>query len=321
VTDQYRHLFGPVPSRRFGRSLGVDLTPYKICTQDCIFCQLGRTTDLTVLRGEYVPVDEVIAELGQWLKSQGKADYITLSGSGEPTLHSRFHEVIRFVRENSTIKTVLLTNGSLFHIPEVRSGASLAHIVKVSLSAWDQKSYAWVNRPHPSIEFKQIIDGLKRLRNQFFGPLWIEVFLVWGMNSTSSDVSRIAMLAEEIIPDRIQLNTVVRPPAEDFVDAVPKEYIMSLCPLFRPTAEIIPDFNAGKDIELQASKETVLAILRRRPCTADHIGKAFGMHLNEVSKYLGSLMQDGQIREERKSGDIYYSALRMENNLQAHIQV
>jgi wyosine [tRNA(Phe)-imidazoG37] synthetase (radical SAM superfamily) len=315
--DQYKYLFGPVPSRRFGRSLGVDLTPYKTCTQDCVFCQLGRTTALTVSRDEYVPVDEVIRELGEWFKTKGKADYITLSGSGEPTLHSRFHEVIRFIRENSVIKTVLLTNGSLLHIPEVRRGASCADIVKVSLSAWDQRSYGWINRPHQAIKLSQLVEGLKIFRGQFTGELWMEIFLVWGVNSTPSDVSRIAVLAEQIGPDRIQLNTVVRPPAEDFIEAVPEENILSLCPLFRPTAEVINDFKAEKDIELQATKETVLAMLRRRPCTADHICRAFGMHLNEVSKYLGSLMQDGQIREERKSGDIYYSALRMESNRHA----
>lgn len=306
--DQYKYLFGPVPSRRFGRSLGIDLTPYKTCSQDCVFCQLGRTTDLTVSREEYVPVNEVVSELNEWLKTNGKADYITLSGSGEPTLHSCFHEVIRFVREKSDIKTVLLTNGSLLHIPDVRIAASYAHIVKVSLSAFDQKTYRWINRPHPAIEFRQFVDGLKVFRSQFAGEMWMEVFLIWGMNSTPSDVSRIAGIAKEIRPDRIHLNTAVRPPLEEFVEAVPKEQMISLCPLFCPTAEVIADFNAEKDIELKANKETVLAMLRRRPCTAGQIAKAFSMHLNEVSKYLGNLKQSGQIREEWKNGDIYYAA-------------
>jgi len=313
LTGQYKYLFGPVPSRRFGRSLGVDLTPYKTCTQDCVFCQLGRTTDLTVARDEFVPVNEVNKELGKWLKTDGTADHITLSGSGEPTLNSRFHDVIQYVRENSHIKTVLLTNGSLLNIPEVRSGASRAHIVKVSLSAWDERSYGWVNRPHPSLEFKQLVDGLKRFRDQFFGELWIEVFLVWGMNSTPSDVMRIAKLSEEILPDRIQLNTAVRPPAEDFVDPVPKENIASLCNLFRPTAEVITDFVDEEDIKLKANRETILAMLKRRPCTPNQIASAFGMHLNEVSKYLGSLIRSGLIREKRENGDLYYIALTMDN--------
>jgi wyosine [tRNA(Phe)-imidazoG37] synthetase (radical SAM superfamily) len=307
--SQYKYLFGPVPSRRFGRSLGVDLTPYKTCTQDCVFCQLGRTTNLTVTRDEYVPINEVIRELGEWLKTNSKADYITLSGSGEPTLHSRFHEVIRFVKKNSPLRTVLLTNGSLLSVPEVRSAASIAHIVKVSFSVYDQKTYRWINRPHPSIEFKQFVDGLRVFRSQFTGEMWMEVFLIWGMNSTSSDVSRIASIAQEIRPDRIHLNTAVRPPLEEFVEAVPKEQMISLCPLFRPTAEVIADFSAEKDIEIKANKETVLAMLRRRPCTAGQIAEAFSMHLNEVSKYLGNLKQAGQIREEWKNGDIYYAAL------------
>jgi wyosine [tRNA(Phe)-imidazoG37] synthetase (radical SAM superfamily) len=266
---------------------------------------------LTVTRDEYVPINDVIEELDGWLKENGKADYITLSGSGEPTLHSRFHEVIRFVRENSPLRTVLLTNGSLLSIPEVRSAASVAHIVKVSLSVYDQETYKWINRPYPSIEFKQFVDGLKVFRSQFTGEIWMEVFLIWGMNSTSSDVSRIASIAEEIRPDRIHLNTAVRPPLEEFVEAVPKEQMISLCPFFHPKAEVIADFSAEKDMELKTNKETVLAMLRRRPCTAGQIAEVFGMHLNEVSKYLGILKQAGQIREEWKNGDIYYTALRI----------
>lgn len=310
MTDQYRYLFGPVPSRRFGRSLGVDLTPYKTCTQDCVFCQLGKTTDLTVSRMEYAPVDEVTGELNRWLTSGGQADYITLSGSGEPTLNSCFHKVIQYARENSEIKTVLLTNGSLLNIPEVRSGASRAHVVKVSLSAWDQRSYIWVNRPHPSIYFKQYIDGLKRFRDQFHGELWMEVFLVWGMNSTISDVTKIAVLAEQIVPDRIQLNTAVRPPSEDFVEPVPRDNIAVLCDLFRPTAEVIADFNIIKDIKIQTNRETILSMLKRRPCTAKQIAGAFGMHLNEALKYLGDLTGKKQVSEKRKNGELYYFAVK-----------
>jgi wyosine [tRNA(Phe)-imidazoG37] synthetase (radical SAM superfamily) len=159
--EEYKHIFGPVPSRRLGRSLGVDLTPYKTCTQDCVFCQLGRTPNKTITRREYVPIGKVLDEIEEWLRRDGKADHITLSGSGEPTLHSCFGEVLGFVRNNSAIKAVLLTNGSLFHLPEVRREALKAHIVKVSLSAWDQASYGWVNRPHPDLDFKQLMTSQK----------------------------------------------------------------------------------------------------------------------------------------------------------------
>jgi len=309
---QKKYLFGPVPSRRFGRSLGVDLTPFKTCSLDCVFCQLGPTMNKTTIRDEYVSTEAVIAEIDEWMKTDGKADYVTLSGSGEPTLHSRFGEVLEFIRSNSKIPAVVLTNGTLLHLPEVREAALLANIVKVSLSAWDQASYGWVNRPHAQLKFTQLIKGQKAFRKQFRGELWLEVFLVAGMNSAPSDVGRIAALAGEIEPDRIQLNTVVRPPAEKFAAALSREHLSSLCHLFRPTAEVIAEFSAEKDPGVQANKETILSMLQRRPCTADQIAKGFAMHLNEVSKYLGNLMRTGQIREERKNNTVYYAATGME---------
>jgi wyosine [tRNA(Phe)-imidazoG37] synthetase (radical SAM superfamily) len=305
---EYKHIFGPVPSRRLGRSLGVDLTPYKTCSQDCVFCQLGGTPSKTITRREYVPIKAVLNELGKWLKRGGKLDHITLSGSGEPTLHSRFGEVLRFIRMNSAIKAVLLTNGSLFRLPEVRRAASQAHIVKVSLSAWDQVSYSSVNRPHPDLDFEQLIEGQKSFRAEFKGELWIEVFLVAGMNSIPSDVAKIAALVDLLKPDRIHLNTAVRPPAEDFVAPVSRDCLVSLCDLFRPSAEVIAEYKDKGGFEIQANKEAIISMLKRRPCTAEEIAEAFGMHLNEVSKSLGNLVQKGQICTERSRGSLYFVA-------------
>ena len=308
-----KYLFGPVPSRRFGRSLGIDLSVYKTCSLDCVFCQLGRTTKKTLARREYVPTDMVIAELREWLAKDGKADYITLSGSGEPTLHSRFGEVLEFIHSNTRIPAVLLTNGTLLHLPEVRDAASLADIVKVSLSAWDETSYCWVNRPHPQLHFGQLIEGQKAFRAQFKGKLWMEVFLVAGINSMSSDVSKIAALAEEIRPDRIQLNTVIRPPAEEFAVALSRKQAEALTHLFHPRAEVIGEFKTKYPERMQVNQETIFSMLQRRPCTARQIADTFGMHLNEVSKYLGNLMHIGQIRTERRDNTVYYGAIRMED--------
>jgi len=303
----YKYLFGPVPSRRFRRSLGVDLTPFKTCSLNCVFCQLGRTTEKTVTRQEYVPTGSVIAELEEWLKTDGRADYITLSGSGEPTLHSRFGEVIEFIRSNSTIPAVLLTNATMLHLPEVREAASQANVVKVSLSAWDQASFGWLNRAHPQLLFDRLIEGQKAFRSQFNGQLWMEIFLVGGMNSIPADVRKIAALAKEIGPDRIQLNTAVRPPAEDFATALSRERMEALSHLFHPTAEIIAEFQAMHEDRMQADQDTILSLLQRRPCTADQIADTFGMHLNEVLKYLGNLIRIDQIRTQRKQTTVYYT--------------
>lgn len=314
---EYKYIFGPVPSRRLGGSLGVDLTPHKACTQDCVFCQLGRTTNKTITRREYVSTEEVLDELGQWLKRDGRADHITLSGSGEPTLHSRFGEVLRFARENGSIKVALLTNGSLFHLPEVRKDALQAHIVKISLSAWDQASYGWLNRPHPDLDFRQLIGGQKAFRNEFMGELWIEVFIVPGMNSIPSDVAKIASLADLLKPDRIHLNTAVRPPAEDFVVPLSRERLASLGNLFRPPAEVIAEYKNKGGFEIQGNEEAIISMLRRRPCTAGDITRAFGMHLNEASKYLANLLRQGRIRTERISRSLYYKAT-MKERMESH---
>lgn len=309
----YQYLFGPVPSRRLGRSLGIDLTPYKTCSLDCVFCQLGRTSVKTVKRREYVDTEGVLSELKDWLETDGQADYITLSGSGEPTLHSRFGEVLKFIRKNSTIPTVLLTNGTMLYLPEVRESAAHANVVKVSLSAWDQAPYEWVNRPHPQLPFDQQIEGQKTFRAQFKGQLWMEVFLIQGMNSISKDVRKIAALAKEIAPDRIQLNTAIRPPAEDFVMPLSEEQMSTLTHLFQPKGEIIAEFNTYRSRDVQATQNTILAMLRRRPCTAEQIANGFSMHINEVLKYLGILMHAGHISTERRDMAVYYVAVSEEN--------
>jgi wyosine [tRNA(Phe)-imidazoG37] synthetase (radical SAM superfamily) len=298
-----------VPSRRFGRSLGVDLTPYKTCSFNCIFCQLGRTTVKTVERQEYVPVKEVIEELRDWLKTSGEADYITLAGSGEPTLHSRFGEVIEFIRTSSDIPVVLLTNASLLDNPEVRTAASKANIVKVSLSAGDPALFKYINRPAPELSLAGLVEGIQTFRREFTGELWLEVFLIWGVNSTPKDISRIAELAETFKPDRIQLNTAVRPPAEGFVQPTPRKKLEQFVDCFTPKAEIIAEFSSKTIPSATANEDTILAMLQRRPCTAIEISEVLGLHINEVSKYIGKLDRTNRIHAESNRETPYYAAL------------
>lgn len=310
--SNYKYLFGPVPSRRLGRSLGVDLTPLKTCTLDCIFCQLGRTTNKTMDRHEYAQVRHVESELDAWIKEGGKADYITLSGSGEPTLHTRFGDVLQFIHERTKIPTALLSNGTLFWQPEVREAAKRADLVKLSLSAWDQFSFEHINRPHPDLKFPRIVDGYRAFRSGFQGKLWLEVFLIWGTNSVIADVEKIAALAETIGPDEIHLNTAVRPPAEEFALAMPRKEMEALPGLFHPTARVIAEFPSDKSADVAANEGTILAMLKRRPCTVQQIAEVFGMHLNEVSKYLGKLSRTGKIRSQNSGREGSFVAVEGE---------
>lgn len=306
TTRRYTHLFGPVPSRRLGRSLGVDLTPFKTCSFDCIFCQLGRTTTKTLERQEYIPVDAVIAELDAWLKDGGTADVITLAGSGEPTLNSGFGRVIEFVRGASRIPVALLTNGSLMRDPDVRAQAARADVVKLSLSAWDPATLAHINRPAPAIDFDRLIEGQRLFRRQFTGELWVEVFLVWGVNTTPRDVSRIAELVKSIAPDKVHLNTAVRPPCEAYAHAVPEARMRALAPLFEPAAEVIAEYSREASVGIQANEAAIADMVRRRPCTLGQVCQVFGLHRNEAAKYLGALTRTGQVILQRRDGEAYY---------------
>ncbi|HOW98486.1 MAG TPA: radical SAM protein, partial [Kiritimatiellia bacterium] len=257
----FRHLFGPVPSRRFGRSLGVDLTPLKTCTLDCVFCQLGHTSCKTLERREYVPVAEVTTELARWRDEGGQADYITLAGSGEPTLHSGFGDVLEFIRDELPVPAVLLSNGTLFWESDVREAACQARIVKLSLSAWDTRTFQRVNRPHPELSFDVVVAGLRTFRQMFPGTIWLEVFLVDGLNTTAEGLERLARLAETIAPDEIHLNTAVRPAAERAVQAVPRERMEEWAGWFRPRATVIAGFPKRSGVNIEAGERAILDML------------------------------------------------------------
>ena len=302
----YRYVFGPVPSRRFGRSLGIDLTPPKTCSFNCIFCQLGPTPHPTLERQEYVPVQTVKDEILHWRDAGGTADYATLSGSGEPTLHAGFGSILRFLKTELPCPAVLLSNGSLFHLPEVRQAANEADVVKLSLSVWDDASFRRVNRPHPDLDFTRHLADMQTFRKTYLGQIWLEVFLVAGLNDAPEDAARIAALAETIAPDRIHLNTAVRPPADSSVQPVPPERLEALATLFRPHAEVIADFSARPGTAVAANEASILDMLQRRPCTTRQIADVFGMHPNEVAKYTGHLLKTGEIQTLQRGGEIYF---------------
>lgn len=308
MTTEYRHLFGPVPSRRFGRSLGVDLTPFKTCNLNCIFCQLGPTTIHTSKRSELISIESVKAEFSKWLQEDGQADQITLAGSGEPTLHIAFGEIINFIKSRSNIPVALLTNGTTLHLPEVREAARIADIVKISLSAWDQSSFTTVNRPCPDATFDQLLSGEIQFRKEFSGKLFLEVFLLKKFNANQKDVKCIAELAKLIQPDKIQLNTCVRPPAEEFAEPASRASLLRLAESFVPRAELIPDFSSEGKPELKVNEQAILDMIRRRPCTSPQIAEVFGLHLNHVSKYIGKLLGEELIKPVRKTGNTYYVA-------------
>lgn len=301
-----KYLFGPVPSRRFGRSLGIDMVPFKTCSFNCLFCEVGKTTCHTLKRAEYVPVADVIMEFDNWLESGGYADVVTVAGSGEPTLHLHFGDVIDAVRDHSNIKTVLLTNSSLLHIEDVRNQAARTDIVKVSLSAWDQESFQKINNPHKSLLFSDIVNGIKAFREIYMGEMRLEVLVLAELNSNPDDMVKIAEIAESFDPDSIELNTVVRPPAFSSVSQVSATQLLSLAPLFSPVARVIAGFDKSKIPAISIGSDEIVAMLARRPCTEKDIAGAFSISKLQVNELIGDLCESGRIRTKVQNNEIYY---------------
>jgi wyosine [tRNA(Phe)-imidazoG37] synthetase (radical SAM superfamily) len=306
VAAMSKYLFGPVPSRRLGRSLGVDLVPFKTCTYDCVYCQLGRTTHKTVERGEWTPVDDILGELEERLST--RPDYITLSGSGEPTLSSRIGEVIERIKTMTDIPVAVLTNGSLLWDEEVRRPLCGADLVIPSLDAGDEATFQRVNRPVESITFELMLKGLVDFRREFRGEYWLEVLLLDGVTATPAAVEQIARCAARIEPDRVQLNTVTRPPADPGAAPVSKERLAQFATMFSPEAEVIADFrDVHQKSEFVAGRQEVFEMLRRRPCSVADVAAGLQMHHNEVVKYIGELQAEGLLGESVVAGEVLYS--------------
>ncbi len=307
--SQKRCVFGPVPSRRLGRSLGVDLVPYKTCSFDCVYCQLGRTTRLTVAREEYVPTDGILCEIEETLGKSATPDYITLSGSGEPTLHLGFGRVIEGIRNITDTPIAILTNSSLFPDEEVRADCAKADLVVPSLDVADRKLFSCINRPHRNVDFDEMVEGLIEFRKEFRGQLWLEILLLYGVTGVAPYVRQMVPLVERIRPDRVQLNTAVRPPADLVVRPVAETDLQELAALFGSHAEVIAHFSATEEEhDFRARREDVLAMLRRRPCSIEDIACGMGIHRNEAVKYIGEMERDGRIRSEVRAGTLYYVA-------------
>ena len=305
--SRYRYLFGPVPSRRFGRSLGIDLVPMKTCTENCVFCQLGATPTTSVDRRDYVPTADVLAELRHWARAGGEADIVTLSGSGEPTLHSHFGEVIRGARAATGRPTLLLTNGTLMGQAQVRQGAAAADIVKVSLSAWDAASFERINRPHASLVFDDILEGYRAFRSMFKGKMWVEVFMIDGVNTASDQVAALAALARSFSPDRIQLNTAVRPPTEAWVHPPAAADLARIAHVFSPHAEVVSSSSAGAEGSTSGAS-TILELITRHPATTQQLAHAQGREAAAVQAELDALKGAGKATTRALDGDTYYLA-------------
>lgn len=303
-----RYLYGPVPSRRLGLSLGVDVVPRKTCTYDCIYCQLGRTTNKTVKRDAYIPAQAIIREIAEFLAHmKTPADYITFSGSGEPTLHSQIGPIIAEIKKMTSIPVAVITNGSLLITDEVKGDLSQADLVIPSLDGVSKTVYETINRPEGSLAIDQVIKGIADFKGQFRGQIWVEILYCRGINDDPSEVAQMKAVLEQINPDRIQLNTVYRPPAEDFASPLAEDRLREIQRSLGAKASIITPYRGDRfawgkgEVEAQ-----IIDALNRRPLTAEDMAEMLGLHPQELIKHLKFLLDGKTIRHRLHGRKIYY---------------
>ncbi|HHF99028.1 MAG TPA: radical SAM protein [Candidatus Aerophobetes bacterium] len=292
------YIFGPVPSRRLGFSLGVDVIPFKTCTLDCVYCQLGRTTNKTVERKEYISADKILKNIEKTLaaKKQQKIDYITFSGSGEPTLNLRLGYMIKKIKEFTSIRIAVLTNGTLLFSPSLQEELQMADLVIPSLDASDEDTFRKINRPHHSLTLEKVIRGIESFSRNFQGRIWLEVMIVKNINDSFEKMEKIAELVEKMNIEKIQLNTPVRPPAEEFALPVPLSFLKKAKAILGEKCEIIGEFEKTQEGLLKKDiQEAILSLIKRRPVTLKDISSSLGVHQNEVIKYIRILQEKNLI--------------------------
>ncbi|NLN92587.1 MAG: radical SAM protein [Candidatus Hydrogenedens sp.] len=299
-------IFGPVVSRRLGRSLGVDVIPFKTCPYDCLYCEQGRTTHHTLQRDHYLDISRALDEVKAFLEGHVPPDFITLSGAGEPTLHTGLGSLILQLKEITSVPVAVITNGALLWQPEVQEALSAADVILPSLDGGNEKIFQRIDRPVAGISFSQMLSGLISFRDRYKGEIWLEIFLMEGLNDDDASLRELASLASRIRPDKIQLNTVERPPATKTVEALSIEGLERCASFFDPPAEIIsPRYPLPDEREILPQEAPILEMLRRRPCPLEEIAAGLGFHRLETSKLLAQLIREGKIREEIR-GDITF---------------
>lgn len=324
------HIFGPVNSRRLGCSLGVDLFQNKICTLNCIYCEVGTTVHLTCERAEYVPTREIKAEIDAYCLNQERVaelDFITVTASGEPTLHLHFGEILAYLKKKTAKPVAVLTNGTTLTDSRVRREMSAADVVIPSLDSALPKGFRKIDRPAACVDLERVIDGLVTFSHQYNGKIWLEILFAEGINDSAEEVKALRQAVQGMRLDRIQLNTVARPPLESFARPLSREQIKAIARQFEQDDSSRPVdvlafkasqdeegetakkffFNLDREADKQAFTVELVEILKRRPCTVADIKRTFHPEgAEKVELLLDALVHDGRIHKRVHGDTVYY---------------
>ncbi|NLH48991.1 MAG: radical SAM protein [Myxococcales bacterium] len=304
-------LFGPVPSRRLGLSLGIDVVPHKTCSYDCVYCEVGKTTHHTLCRKSYLPEDEIIAQLDRFFsENHGPLDFVTFSGSGEPTLNLALGKFIQRVKSITTTPIAVLTNGSLLTDAQVRKDLSSADLVMPSLDTVRASTFERLNNPASGLRIADIAQGLRNFVEDFTGRCWVEVLLVKGINDSPAEIEALTDTLAWIAPEKVQLTTVYRPSRTAGVEPVDPASLENIAHNLaaRVNVEIVGDFSTTHHLDgLEKTHLRIATMLRIRPMTLEELTMATGLRTAEMTKLLALLAQTGTIVEIRFKNRQYFT--------------
>lgn len=307
------HVFGPVPSRRLGRSLGIDPIPLKTCNWNCIYCQLGRTSPPSRERGDFgVSAEDVVAEVRAFFAAHGPdaADWVTFVGSGEPTLHRHLGWMIREVKALTTLPVAVITNGSLLWDPRVRAALAAADAVMPTVSAGTERLYLRIHRPAHGLTFERFVEGLVAFRQAYEGRLWAEVMLLDGLNDGDDALAALAALLRRVAPDEIQIVLPTRPPSvADVAPACPAAVRRAARVLGDVAPVVVPTETPATGADDGALDDRLVGVVRRHPMTEEELARAMGVEDPAVLREaLTRLRGEDRVQRVERCGRAYWTA-------------
>jgi wyosine [tRNA(Phe)-imidazoG37] synthetase (radical SAM superfamily) len=307
-----KRVFGPVPSRRLGQSLGVDPVPLKTCNWNCIYCQLGRSMPMVNARRRYFDTDGIITQVAQAIESHGsnEIDWVTFVGSGETTLHAGLGEMIRGVKALTDLPVAVITNGSLLYLAEVREAMLTADAVLPSLDAGSAALYRKINRPHPNLTYERLVEGLIRFREEYTHQMWVEVMLIKGINDSTQALEEIAAALNQINPDEVHIVQPTRPPVETWVMPPDQDGLLRARAILGKVAQIIHPATGAFDLSGEDDLvDAIVGIITRHPMMqSELIGTLEAWSPSEVRETLSKLQASGKAQIVERQGVRFWTA-------------
>lgn len=306
----YNYLFGPVPSRRLGMSLGVDLVPKKVCSLDCVYCEVGRTTKLSSKREEYINSDCIKDELKNYFDTNPAPDYITITASGEPTLNLHLGDIIDFIKDaKPDMSIAVITNGTLLHDEKVRKALMKADLLLPSLDAATDAAFRKINRPSKDLNIEDCIQGLISLSKEFKGTMWLEVFILPGYNDDEAELNALKKVILQVNPDSVQLNTLDRPGTVPNLRGATRDELQKIVDFWQmDKVEIIAKVKQTDKTQSyrKDTKSAIIETVSRRPCTLEDLLEILGLSGEEIKTHLDSLDSEGKIDKVEEERGVFY---------------